>query len=261
MKESIEFFKTLVKSFFPGQYKKFLKHDSYYISQYYLSLIFIGIILLIIFAIPLFAYFPTYVSNKLSDFDSFKLNPDIKLNEQIGIPSRNPFVLFTPDNNQTIKDEFLLVSPSNIQLKVMFKENIFKLSDFTDFKTNAKFWGMFAGFMLVMILPMVMLMLYVFFVVKFLLIIFIFSLIVFLLAKALKFQMLFRNIFVMGIYASTVLVIPNMILNALRINFYNIEYAAYLIFFLVGMFIAKGSGTKKKNKHHGSDDDYIILKE
>lgn len=259
MKDSLEFFKTLAKSFFPGQYKKFLKHNTNYVIQYFLSLVFLGIMLLFIFAIPLFSSFPSYVTNKLNTFESFKFIPEIKSETEIRVPAENSFVVFTPNENKTIKNEFVLITPQKISTKIMFKHNSFMLSNFFDLKKNAEFWSLFISLILVMMLPMLLFILYVFFMIKFLLVIFIFSLIILLIVSAMKFKISFRDIFVIGIYASTVLIIPNMILTALQINIYNLEYAVYFVFFLSGVFLTKGSTSRKMNKLKG-EDDYIVLK-
>lgn len=237
-----EFFKTVLYSQFPKKYHELSQRPIKTAVEYLLSLLLVSFIVMGVLAVPKYLLLPQYIDNQFEKINTFTVDIDLETNESVKFTEKDPQLTIDTSPNATLEEGRVLITDEIFYLKNFNKISEYKFDDYKNLKDNPEFVKKMFLFILIMTLPSVAIISYFGFFFKFIAEIILLSLIAFVILRMAKHTTKLRDIFVAGIYASTIMVVLDILaipysLGKYLINvpilFFGINIISLLLFLIL----------------------------
>ncbi len=268
--EQITFLKSFFKSMNPGAYEELAEEPLKKSMKYVPKLVFFGFILMIILSIPYILALPSYINNEFSKFSSFKVTTDINTTKAVILTDKFNFLRVDTTQNATIGNSKILLTKNSVQNRPLpclafnalciFYPNTIEMKNTTGYSNilgNKEEYSNLAFFMMLLILPSILLILYLYNLVKFAAIIFIAAGIAFIITRALRYYTTFNKLLKVSIYAITITVMIDLLTRPFSVNLFYTHYAIFLVYLVFG--ISKTGQFEKKPKKDAMKGRYIDM--
>jgi uncharacterized membrane protein YhaH (DUF805 family) len=233
------FLKTIVYSLNPGKYPILAQRTWRQALAYMLTIVFFLVFILFIVSIVKYAQVQYGLDSELDKFENLTVDVDYSLKAPI---QYGHFLIVDNERNYTGEDILitqdgitsrsllcLLLSPACI----LDKDPVLrKASDLKDVLRYRDTLRAYAALFLVLMLPGLLMLFLIFYTLKFSLIVTVAACIAFIVTRLARFQISAKQIFLAAIYASTVLVLLE-ILTYYMMRFYLVPMVAYIVMYTV----------------------------
>lgn len=197
--------------------------------------------------VPTLIQMPNVIGSYMNNMDNFTIDTNIHTTSPIEIPKNNPLLIINY-NNQTPADTAKVILNNNVlYYGFALQQNTINLSEYKNVLSKKTEISNVISFMLILMIPMLLLILYFGIAAWFLLIAIIATLLSFIIAPIMKYRVKFKHMFNTAMYGISLTVFLNMIFLALGFWFYYIQYLPLLIFMIAGI-VQTGEKEDKKMK-------------
>ena len=245
MERTKEILKNVVYSLNPLNYGKLKENNIKSAVIHFFIVLFVSVLVSGIIYIPSVISFSNSIKESLNDFDTFKLNPEIKTEDPIFIWSSDYIVFDTEGNLSANASRYYIDSDF---LYYNYGSNRRELTSIGNIVENSVLLGNLVLVLAFVLLPSFLISYFVVSLLLFLVILFFASTFIWILTKIFlrkKNKPVCRDIIVSCLYSSTILAF------ALLLNSFLSGFGYYLvIIFLLYSYV--GSVSKTKNKNHES---------
>lgn len=246
VKESIPFFKLIWLALNPWRYDELKDKRMRSIFKYFFSFMFLVFVLSIVFMLPTIGGF---VNKQLSNFETLDVSINATMKTALVLPEDNPVVTVdTRKSEGKLKEGRLLITDKYLYVKYPFRSNVekYELGSYKNLLANQ---GIIVLVLLLM-LPSLLFLFYMAYVLKVLLIILLTVIIGLVIARIVKFEILFKDVLKTGLLAATPMLIIDLIRLPFGFNVYYAQYIAFFIFFIVGLIkVGEFEGRSHRNTH------------
>ena len=234
-----KFFKEIAFSLNPGKYGE-LRHVHPRVSiAYFFKLLLLSILLFVVFAIPTLYSWPDFMQAQMQKLESFTLNVDIQQTEPILFTLAGTRLVIDTNSNLTEPEgKEVLVTKKEISVQRFGKEFSLQFGEYKDMLSKKKELAYFSLIRFLLFLPSLLLLLYLFYVIKFALLVALFVLIGALALVIGKKKIDWIQIMNTGVFALTPLIlVKKLILPFVVFPYvYFIPLLFFLIYFFYGLF-------------------------
>lgn len=222
-----KFFAVLRKSLNPRYYTELSERRLDSAVIYLIILLGFAFLLLGILLLPKAYMIKEDIEDGLLAINTFKVSADFETVEPIMIPNKRPLITFDTTDNKTIDSELLLVTDDKVFYKAMDKEGSFALSDvdFTKDRKQSKDALIKVG---IFLLPSFLTFYYFAYLVKYAMIILLTGVVGFVVARGLRNGIELRESIIISIYASTVMVLIEVITIPFFLTKYLVIYTPFI---------------------------------
>ena len=224
---------------------------------YFFAMVFVVFVLMSVLWLPNLLTINDYVSEQLNKFDSLSVEVIYDQTEPIVIPEDNPLITIdTLNDYDDIEQGIFLVSANKTFIRPLpFMESQI-IEDTDNLAENYDQTLPLLSIIILMMIPMALAFLYVYFALKYLLIILIATVIGYVFAGVIHFQINFEQLFKAGLYAATIMAVIGLLTKPFVPNVSYLDYVAFAIIYIlaiirVGEF--EETISEKKNKREFSD--------
>ena len=254
VKQNVPFFKTIWLALNPWRYDEVREKGTGRIFKYFFSFVFLGFIVSVLLMLPAIA---GVVYDQLDNFETLVVDVNATMDKPVVFPEKRPYMTIdTREPERMLKEGNILITEKNLHRKTFFGNvKKYPLGPYKDLLENE---GIII-LMLLLMLPSLLFLFYIGYAIKVLLIILVATILGFIIARIVKFELLFRDVLKTGLLAATPMIIIDVIRMPFNFNVYFAQYIAFLVFFIVGIIKVgefEGAGRRKKHKHKGK---YIDL--
>ncbi len=240
--------KTVLLSLNPNSYKNLSSRKiSDAFNHFFLVLIFSLIIFVILF-VPFMLSFSSSLEKDFGKIDSFVVDVNLSAAQPITILS-HPFVMIDLQK-ENLTSEQVLINENFLQYRpyYFFGKKTVSLDEFKDLKLHQEKAMTIMVLLFVFMLPAILVLFFLVFAIKNLLLALILSIIGFIIFRISRYDIKFFSLLKTGLYASTILFIPELGL-LLFYPVFLITTALYVLLFILGSWsIAKKRFSIKKSK-------------
>jgi hypothetical protein len=253
----VGFFGVLIRTVNPLSYKKLCTASAWQGFRFYIHLLIFSFILFFLITIPYLFSFYDEIRIEANNLNTFNLAPQLDINQSISFDDFGIVVT----NDKSYDNEFLLVTQKSIYLK----NNICLFSDIAciwfsnpkqlDF-SNAqelvsdrdKFTHIVFSFILLM-LPGIFMLLFLFLFVKYLLIILLYALVGFIYTTAIRYEIHLRQLFLLAVYSLTLSIVVETAFGIYFETYYIPYIASFVLFVLCTYIVAEKPFHHFKHRH------------
>ncbi len=243
---------TMMRSFNPFFYKSLSRKRLSDAMTYFFEVLIICFILLVIVSIPVFLALPGNLSTELSKLDNFTIDPSLEMDETIEF---NRFDITITDTKD-YEEEFVLITNESVYMKSLMCQlvkptclltgetkviNSENASELLDHKEGL---GKLISFILLLMIPGILVLLFVYYLISYILIILITTSIIYLICKLTKHRMHWRKLLIIGIYACPVMLLLD-IVPLLYFSLSILPFIFYIAIFGTAVFLIIHSKKKK----------------
>lgn len=277
------FFGTIIKSLNPFSYEELVLQSSiYYAYKYLAGLLLLAVLLMAVAGIPVVMDFDSALDKQLDKFNSLKISADFETKDPVLLPTKSPkLIIDSQANRSSIGNRLIYITPSAMEVKpkpcVWFKPaciyyNLVKqtekkdLTGYSDVLAHKEWYRELAYKIFILMVPGILLLHYVLFGFKYLLITGIAALLGLMICRAIRFEVLMRDVVKVAVFAITLTALVELITSPLKLNLFNIQYAVYLFYFIFGLsrvgYFMRGPKRGLAQGHmpgRRMHDDYIML--
>lgn len=253
------FFSTFLKSFNPIEYKNLANYPFGKALAYFFSLLFVGFVLVVLLSIPKFVSYERSLNEGISKFQELNLTLGIKMSSPLLLSEKNPLVIIDTTGNYTnLSESNLLVTDTKVMKKnwlcfvndkmcTILGKGEAEITDIKSYENLLVFKDQISSFMkliLILVLPIILFVLFLVYMIKYFTIVVFFTLIGFVIALLSKHQISFKEIFKVSLFASTILVMLDVI-SFTMVNLSLLSISLYLLIFVIGLITAGIKEVKK----------------
>jgi len=266
----ITFLKSFFKSMNPGAYEELVEEPMKKSMKYVPKLIFFGFIIMILLSIPYMMTLPSYINNEFSKFSSFKVTTDINTTSPVILTDKFNFLRVDTTQNATIGNSKILLTKNSVQNKPLpclafdalciFYPNTIEIKDtkgYSNILSYKEEYSNLAFFIILAMLPSILLILYLYNLIKFSAIIFIAAGFSFIITRSIRYYTTFSQLLKVSIYAITITVMIDLVTRPFSLNLYGAHYAIFLVYLVFG--ISKIGQFEKKPKKDTMRGKYIDM--
>jgi|GEM_PF-2465111 hypothetical protein len=247
-------FYTIFKSLNPYNYTELSEHKFSNVLKYYLFIIFFAVLVMSLMFIPQLYSTSSFVSESVSHFENLNVSSNFKLRESFNVLS-DPVIRFDSEQkNRT--NELVLITPDMISYKrylVFGSEREVPLTHGVDVASSNRA-KMLISLGVFFILPSLFFWSLVFSIIYFAIAILFTFLIVLIITGLLRMNLDFVKIFKSCIYASTILILLQLLLMPFFRTFWW-PLVAYWLLILIVLFLWRDESRKNPNGYRESRDE------
>jgi len=228
------FTKLILETLNPNRYKGLTQRS---IAKTLLFFVSISLLYLIILgAVNTPRYYSNYVAENMSGLDEFRININIETNKPIVLSESPRIILDTSLNGTLLPKADAVITKGTIYSKVLFWTKKTDYSEY-DILSNINSLKRNAILLILVFIPSILVISYLFILTKYLLIILLFSLLALIPVFLTKNRITLREVFKSAVYAITIYYTANIISSLFRIRYLGI--IIYIIFFAASLFFMK----------------------
>lgn len=250
MKKVLGFYRTFFQTLNPASYEGFAESKTKNSFSYYFSLVFNALIIFAILLIPVIIGLPETLQSKMDNVATFNVEVDFTTNKPLMFPEENP-VLIINYANETPKETANIILHNDVfYIGAILKNIEYNIAGFGDVKANMVPLSSFVTAIIVLMLPTVIILFWLYLLFKYFALVLIATIIVSLLAPLFSYRAEFKKIFNSAMYGISLSVFLDLIFFATAFEFYYIQFLPLLIYTFCGM-TASGMkiDSKKKNSY------------
>jgi len=223
------FIKTLVRSLNPLAYGGLSSQTLKGLVQYFLLLLVISGALAVLISIPRIVSIPSSIDSYLGSFSSLELTVNYTMEKPILIPEKRPLVSINLASNVPDK-AFIMLNQTMLTYKWLFFKHSYSTNAFSEplqYSSEIKGLLIFLG---ILILPLMLVAIFIYLILKFSLMIILLGIITFIVMKIIKNKFTLLKLVKIGIIAAT----PMIIIDTLNIGWnFNLFFIPQIIFIAV----------------------------
>jgi hypothetical protein len=249
VKETVPFFKTVWLALNPWRYDEVKDKGTGKVFKYFFSFVFLAFVLAVLLMLPTIG---SFAYNQLSHFDVLEVKFNTSMNSPVVFPEHRPYVtLDTRTSEGKLKEGKYLITEDYLYRKATFSSKVHRepLRPYKNLLENE--WAVVL--LLLLMLPSLLFLFYIGYAIKVLLVVLLATVLGFVIARIIKFEIMFKDLLKAGLLAATPMIIIDLIRMPFALNVYFAQYIAFLVFFIVGMIKAgdfEGSGRSRRKKKH-----------
>ncbi|MBT3406759.1 DUF1189 family protein [Candidatus Woesearchaeota archaeon] len=232
-----QFIRTVARSFNPRSYKDLsvaIVGNS--VKHFFTLLLWVFVISLILFIPALFGL-SEYVEGKLDNFDSIGVDFHFSSAEPVVFGEKEALVTFG-EGNESEADGLLVFDGTNFMYDKLFGYKKISMSLFNDFKANKSEVSSFVSKVLLLMSPLLALLAFVYFSLKYLIFVLLGTVIILVLSRLFRFEINFNELFNIGIYALTPMILLELLTLPLSgVNLPYIPFVLFVLYFLLGTIL------------------------
>ena len=239
------FFRTLLLSLNPGKYdilSERLTKDS--LKYFVLMVLFIFIVSALLF-IPKLATLPKYLEDEFSGFEQLEVNVEQGMKEPVVLTENHPLIIIDTEG-KTKEFDNVLVTNKGIYIKTLFGIKKISTEGYSNLLEKKDKISNFLLLIFIMMLPMLLLLAFVYFLVKYFLIVILALILGFIIARLIKFEIKVSELFRIGLYATTVMAVVELITLPFVPFVYYAQYILFGIYFILGAIKSGNFGVKSR---------------
>ncbi len=248
----VYFIYLIAKTFNPFNYRDLSKVSFVKVWRYFMLLMLMCFIVMIIISIPAFVLMPGKLNSELVKLSSFTITPDLNVSENIEFGSLNLVVAndkeYEMENVLITKDTFylknvgcLLSTPACLFMRKPIEINAENAPELVNNKRNMSLW---MSFLIMLMLPGILIVMFIYYLLRYFILVFLSSIIVYIISQLLKHDLNYKEVYIMGVFAATVMAILE-IIPMVYINVTFIPLFFYFVLF-IGSVLLMGHKHKKK---------------
>jgi hypothetical protein len=233
-----QFIDSLFKSLNPDAYRHLVGKSNTEALKFFFSALFMSFILMLFISLPTIASMPSDITARLNDF--YQLEWDLKLDTKI-LVEYPPIAADTTGtvnlSNSTAK---VVITDTALYMKeglclwakpLCFHNEYteYKYAEYSDILSKSSEYSLMFTVLFLLALPTILFIIYVLFAIKYLIIAFVAWQLIFVIMQVVKQGVMYRSLFKMALYATTVL----MLLEITFAPFFNIGYWPLILYFII----------------------------
>jgi len=213
----MKFLRAVLKSLNPKYYLDLGEKKLAQSIRYFLLLLAFTFILVFILLIPKWFIVYSDIQTGLNNLEKFELSADLETMEPIYIPQSNPVLVI--DTGDTDEAGILTIKKDSLEYNFGDKQGEFSLDKIDLASDNWRFikWTIF---LILVLLPGIFVIYYIAYLIKYLVLIIPITFIMFLLGKIFHKQVELKRVYVLSLYASTIMIL----LEVLTLPFFMSKY-------------------------------------
>ena len=192
---------------------------------------------------------PAYLREQLTSFNTLDLNVEQEMNRPFLLPQNNPLVMIDTTDMENTRKAKILITEDSITYKFLpFTEP--KSLDVGEGRLleQKREFAIMATALILLLLPGILLLLAVALLAKYILLIFLSGVIGFLLVGFIHFHIRLKQLFNVAIYASTLMIIIELLTKPFLTSNFFIHYIAYGVYFILGTIRAGYFDAQKEDR-------------
>ena len=249
----LNFFMTILKSLNPVSYKIFIHRKARNAGFYLANLIVFSMILFFIVSVPFLLKTPVVLNNELPKVHDLGIAPTVNITDTIIF--KNPRITLAQD--EEYDGELLLITESEVSRRntlcllsktwCFFNNDpvVYDSNNAREFLDNEKKLGTTIFVTLLLMLPGILIALFLYYLIKFALIIIVVSFFAHALCTALKYNLSWKKVLIIGIHSATIMVLLDVVVGFF-IPLTIIPLLLYIIFFTLSVWFVGESRLGKK---------------
>jgi len=248
MKKVLGFYRTFFQTLLPSSYEGFAESRTKNSFGYYFSLVLNALIIFAILMIPVIVGLPTTIESKLNNVAIFNMDTNFSTTHPILIPEKYPVAIINYNSETPNQSANIILNNNLLYVGAVFKNYQVNISGYGNVKQKGTEYAAIITTLILLMLPSVAVIAYIFLLVKYFILVIIASILVFILAKILSYRIDFGPIFNSAMYGVSLSVFLDLIFFALNFEFYYIQYLPLLIYTFCGVS-AKGEKLDRKQRN------------
>jgi hypothetical protein len=245
-----DFLWTILKSLNPDALKDLSERITKDSLKYLWTLIVLCLVLMVVVAIPKFIFLPSYINSQFNKFNNLSIKVTTDMKEPVTIAQSNPqLIIDTTGNITNLGKANLLITKDVVMYRSMFKAKAFNISSIENILENKQGTTKLIMFFALLLFPMLLVLLYVLYSLKYLIIIILTTLLSFVVLKIIKHKITFVRLFNLTIYASTVMILLELLTLPYLYNYLLpiplffgvtlplIPIALFIVYFIIGIIL------------------------
>ena len=234
--------KDFLKSLHPSSYWHLAHKPMLEAYKYFLFIIFVGFIGMILVGLPKFILIPDYLQAKMQNFDELNLDLDVKMNDPVVLTSREPEIIIDTTgqlNNvsKIMKYAHLFITNDTLYYKLFFKPEKIELAKYKDVLKEKHQYATAIYYLIIFSMPSILFVTLVIILVRYLVITHVIAIAGFALTRLAGYALDFKTAFNTALYASTVMILPELILLPLFKSLFNVPIALFVILYILVVII------------------------
>lgn len=248
--EDKEFLHTMWKTILPHQYKELSERTYRQVFAYFTSILILGFFTLLLLLLPQMIFLPSYVANNSAKIDDLSIAIAVHTKEPFILTERIPFaVIDTSGNISNSTRAKILLTDQYLRVDTLGSPTKINITEFQTISKNPELLQKSILFLIVLLAPGVILFGFILSFIKYFIIASLIGGVTFLITRLLRFHIEFKKTYLMSFYASTLMILLDLVTFPLGLNvflfpikffgvFINIlSLAAYLTLYILAIFL------------------------
>lgn len=261
LKKTLPFFKAILYSLNPSKYEELIERRFKDIAKYFLSIIFLAFIVSVILMTPKVG---VMIDEKLSGFESIDMSINATMqNPVVLFPNSLFFTTVINTNAKKVNTSSLNKIENVVTNDYLYHKKLISRKVIVSSVDNLKELKNNKGILLTLIilmLPSLLFLFYLYYLIKILLFILIATCIALIVCRVSRLIISFFEILKIGLFASTALIIIDVLRLPFDFSIYYAQYIVFLVLFIIGIVsIAEfeDKNTRKSHKRKKRKKEYI----
>ncbi|PIN86997.1 hypothetical protein COV19_02280 [Candidatus Woesearchaeota archaeon CG10_big_fil_rev_8_21_14_0_10_44_13] len=231
-----DFFKTVLMSLNPAAYEKLAETKMTTAINYFISMVAAVFIVMCLLFIPALVMMPGSIEDALGNFKTLDIRINQSMKGPIYIPaSGTKITIDTSKEYNDVENGNIIITEGAILYKFLpftTPQMIVREGSFLENKDQI---ATFIMVLIVAMLPMILVACFLFHLIKYAIVILLALLIGFLVARIARFGITFAETSKVALFASTVMVIADLLTKPFLPTIYFVQYGLFLLFFIIGI--------------------------
>lgn len=234
--------KDFLKTWHPSSYWH-LSHKSYLEAyKYFFFIIALSFIGMILMGLPKFAILPDYLQSKMQSFDQLEVDLKVKMNSPIALTTREPEIIIDTDAklanvSNALKHSRFIIHNTTLYYKLLFVPEKIELSKYKDLLKEKREVSTAIYFLIILAMPSIIVISFLIILLRYFIITHAAAVLGFALSRLGGYAIDFKTAFNSALYASTVMVLPELLLLPLLKPLFNVPIALFAILYLIVVII------------------------
>ncbi len=205
-------------------------------------IILIGFIGMTLVALPKFIAIPDYLQSKMQSFDKFDVKLDVEMNSPMVLTTREPEIVVDTSGKLTnvttvMKHAHIFITNDSLYYKLLFKPEKIELAKYKDILKEKRNYSTLVYYLIIFAMPSLLFMSFIIILVRYLLITHIAAAAGFIITRLAGYAIDFKTLFNSALYASTVMILPELLLLPFLKPLFNVPIALFVILYMIVIII------------------------
>lgn len=212
-----QFFKDMWESLTPSHWAEISERPVGSGIAFFSKVLLLAFVVMILLAIPSMVKMPKAISEQLGKFDTLTLSGNFTMSSPIKLPKSEPFFVFDTSGAFTeLTTERVLVTEDKVFYRPLFSTYNINTEQLKDLKKNRDNLKLFLSVLVFFILPSILFYAFVIVWLKYFLILLTLSVILFVVLDLTHWRRTWKELFLVGCYASTLPLLAEVIVGAVN---------------------------------------------
>lgn len=228
------FYRRFLSSLNPLDYSELADYPFKVSFTYYMSLIFSIFVIMAILFLPVIINWPAELSEKFDKFEEFQIGGNVETIEPIKFTEQRPFLVLNSKSYVKPDEGTIVIDGGVIHYNILFKQFLINLTGYSDVKEHRNSFVPLILLIFVLMLPSILLISYFWFAAKYAILIAIGSLLALGITKLIRFEIKFKEIINIAVFASSLTIILGIIALPFGINLKYLQLIPFAVYLIAG---------------------------